>query len=135
MQRISVIISGLLIVGALLVMATSAQQAQSVESEPVPLTPIEVFDGTITLQGRELRVVIRNWGLPNGQQIPQFPQEGFLIAQLRAGTLTTVINGERQERHEGEFWTVPTDSSMSVETGDDLASLQTVAVRLTEIIE
>jgi quercetin dioxygenase-like cupin family protein len=127
MQCISVIISGFLIVGAFLVTVTSAQQEQ--------LTPFEVFDGTITLQDRQLRVIIRNWGILNGQQIPQFPQEGFLIAQLRNGSLTTVIDGERQERHEGEFWTVPADSSMSVETGNDLAILQTVAVRPTGVIE
>jgi hypothetical protein len=135
MQRILVIISGLLVVGAFLTTATPAQQSQSVDSQPVSLQPFEVFDGTITLQARKLRVVIRNWGIPNALHIPQFPQKGFLIAELRGGTLTTVINDKRQERREGEFWTVPAGSSMSVETGDDAAVLQTVDVLPTEVIE
>jgi hypothetical protein len=135
MQRILVIISGLLIVGAFLTTATPAQQEQSEESQPVSLQPFEVFDGTIRLQARKLHVVIRNWGIPNALHIPQFPQEGFLIAQLRGGTLTTVIDKKRRERHEGEFWTVPAGSSMSVETGDDSVVLQTVDVSPTEVIE
>ena len=71
-------------------------------------------------------MVIRNWTILNRQQITRFPQKGFLIAQLRAGTLITVIDDKRQERTEGEFWIVPAGSFMSVETGDDLAVLQTI---------
>jgi quercetin dioxygenase-like cupin family protein len=96
--------------------------------------PFERFDGTITLrtkdgQSTELHVVIRNWIIDSGQKIPRFPEAGFMIVQLRGGQLTTVIDSQRQERQEDEFWTVPAGSSLSIETGNDSALLQTLAVR------
>lgn len=135
MQRILLILIGFLIVEGFLTTVTLAQQGGSVESQPVPLKPLERFDGTIMLGTRELHVLIHNWIIPNAQQLPQFPQEGFMIAQLRAGTLTTVINDERRERREGEFWTVPAGSSMAVETGDDAAILQTMVAEESGVID
>jgi hypothetical protein len=73
--------------------------------------------------------VIRNWTIDNRRKIAHFPEEGFLIVQLRAGELVTVIDGKRQERKSDEFWTVPVGSSMSIETGNDSAVIQTVAIR------
>jgi quercetin dioxygenase-like cupin family protein len=133
MQRILLILTGFLIIGGLLTTATLAQPGASAQT--VPLKPLERFDGTIVVGTREIHVLIRNWVIPNGQQIPQFPHEGFMVAQLRAGTLITVIHDERQERHEGEFWTVPAGSSMVVETGEDAAILQTMIAEESGVIE
>jgi hypothetical protein len=96
--------------------------------------PFDRFDTTVELRPREgmarrLRVVMRNWIIDNRRQIARFPEEGFLIVQLRAGKLTTTIDGKRDERTEDEFWTVPVGSVMSVETGNDSAIIQTVAIR------
>jgi hypothetical protein len=95
--------------------------------------PFERFDGTIALrtrdgQVRRLRVVIRNWIVDRGQVISPFPESGFLIVQLRAGEVVTVIDGQRQERLEDEFWTVPAGSAMAVETRKESAILQTTVV-------
>lgn len=105
---------------------------------PVPaqemLVPVERFDGTTSLRtrdGRErtVQVVIRNWTIPNRQRLARFPQDGFMVVHLRAGEVITVIDGQRQARREDEIWAVPAGASMSVETGTESASLQTVTVR------
>ena len=139
MQRLLVVISGSLIVVSLLSTTALAQQARPVESKeqfdaPIRLEPFERFDGTITLrtkdgQVRKLHVVIRNWIIPNRQRIQRFPEEGFIVVQLRGGELRTVIDGQRQERSEDEFWTVPAGASMSIETGNESAIIQTMVVR------
>lgn len=139
MQRLLAAISESLIVVSILSTTALAQQARPVESKeqfdaPIRLEPFERFDGVVTLrtkdgQLRKLHVVIRNWIIPNRQRIQRFPEEGFIVVQLRGGELTTVIEGQRQERSEDEFWTVPTGASMSVQTGNESAIIQTMAVR------
>lgn len=139
MQRLFAAILGFLVLGSLLATATLAQEMGAGgplgrPEAPDLRKPFERFDGTITLrtkdgQSRELHVVIRNWTIDRGQKIPRFPEAGFMIVQLRGGQLTTVIDGKRQERREDELWTVPVGSSMSVETGTDSATLQTMVVR------
>ena len=139
MQRLFAVITGFLILGSLLTTATLAQEMGPVSSQQKSdasglRRPFERFDGKITLrtkdgQSRELHVVIRNWIIDRGQKIPRFPEGGFMIVQLRGGQLTTVIDSQRQERQEDEFWTVPAGSSLSIETGNDSALLQTLAVR------
>ena len=51
---------------------------------------------------------------------------GFLIYELRAGKLTTIINGNRQERRLGEFWIVGPTDTVTLETEDDSVVLQTI---------
>lgn len=96
--------------------------------------PFERFEGTVTLRTKdgkvkELQVVARNWIIDNRRKIASFPDKGFMIVELRGGDLTTVIDGKRQKRKEGEFWTVPAGSSMGVETDNDSAVIQTFAVK------
>ena len=92
------------------------------------------FQGTLALGSPEKRgdapeVSIRVWTIYDHQRIERFSEQGFIIAHLRAGELTTVINGTRQERREDEFWTVPEGATMSIETDRDTATLQTWAIR------
>lgn len=133
------VLSFLLVAASLAATVAPAQQrpgppARPSFDAPVTLAPIERFDGPVTFRARDgqprtVRVVVRNWTIPNRQQIARFPEEGFLIVQLRGGQLTTVIAGQRQERKEDEYWTVPAGVPMSIETGNDTATIQTTAVR------
>jgi hypothetical protein len=96
--------------------------------------PFERFEGTVALRTKDgkvkqLQVVARNWIIDNRRNIASFPDKGFMIVELRGGELTTVIDGKRQKRKEGEFWTVPAGSSMGVETDNDSAVIQTFAVK------
>ncbi len=106
--------------------------------EPVKLSPIERFDGRAALRNErlkaagqgEIQMTLRNWDIPNRQRIERFPEQGFLVVQVRAGEdLVTVIDGQRQQRKVDEFFTVPNGSTMSIETGNDTAIIQTLAIR------
>jgi len=133
--RYSSLVGGIVLTGLLFTGSSVAQVA------PVPggeagrvRTPIERFSGPVTVRARDgssrvAQVVIRNWIIDNRQRIARFPEQGFLLVQLTGGELVTIIDGQRRERKSGEFWTVPAGSTMSIETGNDSAALQTVAIR------
>ena len=96
-----------------------------------------IFDGKTAMRDakaegavRDTQIRIQNIAIVGGQKLQSLGlrSNGITIMQLRAGDLTTVINGKRQERHEGEFWTVPAGAQFSVETEDDTASIQTIEI-------
>jgi hypothetical protein len=106
--------------------------------EPMPLQPIERFDGRTALKNprllaagqAEIQMTLRNWNIPNRQRIERFPEQGFLIVQVRSGEdVYTVIDGQRQKRTVEEFFTVPSGSNLSIETGNDTVVLQTMAIK------
>lgn len=78
---------------------------------------------------RDLQIEVHHWSLHGGQRIDRLPGTGFRVVQLVAGTVATVINGQRTARREGEFWSVPAGTTMLLETGDDVAVLQVTTVR------
>lgn len=129
------LVSGIVLAGLLVAESAVAQVAPSPGGEAAQLRkPIERFSGPVTVRApdgspRQVQVVVRNWIIDNRRRIAQFPEEGFLIVELTGGELATVIDGQRRERKSGEFWTVPAGSTMAIETGNDSAALQTVAIR------
>jgi quercetin dioxygenase-like cupin family protein len=115
--------------GSLTVWTVLAQQPLAQQ----PLQPQEIFSGAVSLQrpqASKVNIAIHLWTIRGWQQHAalEVPGRGTLVVQLRAGSLTTVIGGRRQERKEGEFWTVPAGVTMGVETGQDTATLQTVLI-------
>jgi hypothetical protein len=86
-------------------------------------------DGSIAAE-TGVQVDIRNWMIGGGVRLEELPLErqGLMVVQLRNGEVATIIDGERVERQEGEFWTVPAGARMGLETGDDSAILQTIVV-------
>ncbi|MBX6331761.1 MAG: hypothetical protein IRY91_07935 [Gemmatimonadaceae bacterium] len=91
------------------------------------------FEGTTTVASRRgprtpLRARIQHWIVPNHRVIARFPATGFLIVQLRGGSVTTVINGVRRGRQLDEIWAVPSGVTMRLETGRDDAVLETIAL-------
>jgi len=106
--------------------------------QTMPLQPIDRFDGRAALKNPKLlaagqgqiQVTLRNWGIPNRQRIDKFPEQGFLIVQVRSGEdMYTIIDGQRQKRAVDEFFTVPSGSTLSIETGNDTVDLQTLAIK------
>lgn len=108
-----------------------AQDARKV-SEGLELT--ERFSGTLTLRApdgstRAVQVALRNWSLLPSIEIERFPEPGLAVFQLRGGEATTVIGGRKRERQEGEFWSKPAGRTMTIESDDDTAALQSFSVR------
>jgi hypothetical protein len=98
------------------------------------ISSVERFAGETrvrTAQGvAAVRVDVRNWTLGGGLKLDELPLQakGLMIVQLRSGQVTTVIDGKREARKEGQFWTVAEGVRMSLETGDDSAILQTIVI-------
>jgi len=122
--------------------ATPAQPGKQVDAskfdETMPLQPVDRFEGRTSLRNdrllaagqAEIQTTLRNWTIPNRQRIERFPEEGFLIVQVRSGEdMFTVIDGQRQKRTVEEYFTVPSGSAMSIETGNDSVVLQTLAIK------
>jgi hypothetical protein len=101
-----------------------ARRMQSVERF-VGETRVRTAQGTAVV-----RVDIRNWTFGGGLKVDELPLQtrGLMIVQLRGGNLATVIDGQRQERREGEFWTVPAGARMGIETAGDSAVIQTIVI-------
>ena len=106
--------------------------------ETQPLQPIERFTGRAALKNEkllaagqaEVQMTLRNWTIPNRQRIAPFPEQGFLIVQIRSGEdVFTIIDGQRQKRSVEEFFTVPSGANFSIETGNDTVVLQTMSIK------
>lgn len=79
-----------------------------------------------------VRVEIRNWTIRGHTRVEKLPLPpgGTVVAQVRGGELTTIINGQRREWREDQFFTVPRGAELGVETEDDSAILQTIWIQL-----
>ena len=58
----------------------------------------------------------------------EVPVPTDMLMELRAGALTTTIDGKAQERIEGDFWTVAKGSHLDVENKGQVAVIRTVYV-------
>lgn len=126
-------------IAILLGLATPAMVSLPVLTQELSTTelrrePVTRFDGIVTIKNadgtsRDLTVTIQDWIVDGGLSIRRFPVRGFAVVQLVAGPVVTNIKGQRTERQEEEFWTLPVGTAMSVETGNDSAVLQTVTVK------
>lgn len=109
----------------------SAIPAAAQELSQGPVRARILFEGqTQGRDGTARRVDIRLWIIAGHQRLAglRFPFRGVVIAELRAGDLTTIIDGRRVERREGEIWSVPAGSMMQLQTEDDTAVVQTTLV-------
>ncbi len=118
--------------GALLATMLGTVTVGSAQQPPKP-QPRAIFSGTVNLQRPQVSkvgVAVHIWTIREGQKHAalEIPGKGLLVVQVRTGTITTVIGGKREERKEGDFWTVPAGVAMGVETGQDTAILQTVLI-------
>jgi hypothetical protein len=78
---------------------------------------------------RPLKVSLRNWVLRN-QQKTSVTVAGMMVIHVRAGgPFFTVVNGQRVERKEDEFFAVAAGATLSVETGNDTVVLTVLEVQ------
>jgi len=129
--------AGVFLVSAVLI-ATNAQAQAPVDPRrfdaTVELKAVSGAEGRTTIRDsagatKPVIITIRNWIIPNRQHIAAFPERGLLVIQVRAGSLTTIIDGQRRDRGVDDFWTVPSGTAMAIETGDDSVILQVVSLR------
>lgn len=56
------------------------------------------------------------------------PPPADAVMELRGGAVTTIINGQAQERTEGDFWTVEKGSHLDIENKGAVAVIRAVYV-------
>lgn len=116
------------------VVGTTTAATQTTYRPEDRLSRAEHFNGELRLLSEggpfNLRVDAAKWTLGGGLSVDQLdvPRGEVTIVQLRSGEVTTVINGERQEREEDELWTVAYDETMELATEDDSAIVQTIVL-------
>jgi quercetin dioxygenase-like cupin family protein len=132
-QNLKVVIGlGVLVVGGCTTRQPETPTAGQTSSGPI--TQDRRFSGSVQIQTpsgpNPVRVEVTNVDIRGEHSIDrlELPFEGSLMVYLQAGEVTTVIGGKREERHQGQIWTVPPGVAMGLTTGRDAASLQTVLV-------
>lgn len=95
--------------------------------------PVSRFQGDAHFKGtdgrtRDAQVTIRQWTIPPKQKVDALPERGFLLVTVRAGKVTTTINGQQQQRRTDDFWTVPENAKMSVEATGEAALLEVLSL-------
>lgn len=94
--------------------------------------PVNRFEGTAQFKGKggkqqNAHVTIRQWTVPGKQKV-DLAEKGFLLVTLRAGKVTTTINGKEEKRVTDDFWTVPENAKLSVEATGEAAVLEVVSI-------
>ena len=110
---------------------TFAQRQASVN--PLTVQRAERFQGRATLQdktgkARAVRLAIYNWTILGRQHVAEFGEQGFLLVHLYGGKVTTVIDGKKENHATGDFWTVPANMKMMLDTNGEMATLEVTAL-------
>jgi quercetin dioxygenase-like cupin family protein len=114
----------------LLCLVPCAGPAQTSQNDGLP--PVNRFEGSAQFMGKEgkqkdAHVAIRQWTIPARQRVDTFPERGFLLITVRAGKVTTTVDGKQQQRGTDDFWTVPENSKLAVEAGGEAAVLEVIS--------
>jgi len=77
-----------------------------------------------------LKVEMKQWRLSRSDQAFAMPDQGFYLAHLISGEITTEIDGKSVAHHPGDFWVVEKGQRMaiSMQLPHESAVLQTVAL-------
>lgn len=96
----------------------------------VPRRQSQATTSFLTRAGKaqQVKLVIKSWGIPHAKERLQFPEKGFLVFYLRAGSMTTFVNGEELKRGPGEFWTVPEGAVMSFDVTSETVTFETFSL-------
>ena len=76
------------------------------------------------------RVTLKEWHLAGHERDISIPEQGFYIAQLRWGAISTQIADKREIRNPGDFWAVEQGTHMVVriKSPGEEALIQTFSV-------
>lgn len=127
-QRLILLVPLVALLALLHAIGSAQQPAKDIAADRVQR--IKRFEGTTQLDGKEVRISIDTWQILNRTKLDilNLPLPGVTLVELRGGSLYTVIQGKRERREAGDFWTLPFEVGMGIETENDSAALQTTIV-------
>ncbi len=122
----------ILLVAAQPVRISSAQEAQEKPGSPpyYSLVTKGMLAGPVfpyQFQSAKLRLEIRNLIIGHAKA-NEVPTPTDMLMELRGGAVITTINGQAQERIQGDFWTVEKGSSLAIENQGQAAVIRAVYV-------
>ncbi len=130
-----IIIAGVLLASGRQMRVAEAQEGAGAEHERGIAEVTTRFGDTLTLARAKgaptpLRVQFREWHLAGQSQPIELRDQGFYVAQLVWGNVTTQIAGTSTARKPGDFWTVEKGVPMvvTIKKPGEEALIQTFSV-------
>jgi hypothetical protein len=75
-------------------------------------------------------VILRQVSVFGKQPVDPISEPGFRLMTLRAGKVTTTLDGKEENRNPGDIWTVPENTKFSLKVRDEAAVLDIVSVNV-----
>ena len=105
------------------------------QDQPPPLAQYEVVakgivaSQTVRIQFKSapLRVEVRNLVMGRGET-ESIPVPTRILFEVRQGDVTITLNREKQQRHQGDFWTVEKDSTLTIRNTGEVAVLRAMYI-------
>jgi quercetin dioxygenase-like cupin family protein len=108
-----------------------------VEAMAESLSPTKVFDGNTTtpIKGGATQAVhlsVQSWGIAGERggkgTAQEIPLQGFYVAHLLSGDISTTIAGQTTQHLPGDYWTIKSGATMQVKVLGEYAMLETIVV-------
>jgi len=95
------------------------------------LSPTPVYEGNTTIPTKNgateaAHISIQSWAI--GGQEREIPLQGFYVAHLLSGQVSTTIDGGTTQHLAGDYWTVKAGAAMRVKVIGEVAVLETIVV-------
>jgi hypothetical protein len=79
-------------------------------------------------QSKSASVILRQVSVFGKEPVDPISEPGFRLMTLRAGKVTTVLDGKEENRNPGDVWAVPENTKFSLKVRDEAAVLDIVSV-------
>jgi hypothetical protein len=118
----------------LIAMAATLPQQQAAEVLPQQPEVRPRFEESLSVRGADnitqaVKVSLRDWTVRDNQKAT-IKTSGALLIQVRAGgPINVSVGGQRTERREAEFFTVPAGAELTIETANDTVVLTVLEVQ------
>ncbi len=103
------------------------QTSQSAKYEVLTKGLVASRPFAVQFKSAPLRLEIRNLVMGRGDA-RDVPTPTTILMELRGGTVTTGVKGEMRERHQGEFWTVEKESSLTIRNPGEVAVIRAIYI-------
>ena len=74
-----------------------------------------------------LRLEFRNWVMGRGET-ETIPTPTRILMELRQGTITTTLSGEKNERQQGDFWMVEKGAALSIQNPGEVGVVRAIYI-------
>jgi hypothetical protein len=79
-------------------------------------------------KSKSASVILRQVSVFGKEPVDPISQPGFRLMTLRAGKVTTTLDGKEENRNPGDIWTVPENTKFSLKVRGEAAVLDVVSV-------